>query len=233
MRHLMLTQIKHGMCKLVSTVAGFAQLLHDSHSRGFPDQFRKSGQERWEKESRTILSVPNSGRTHSVKLPLICRYTGHHQHHAPHSHDPRVVEDKDATDVQASLYQCRPQDCGSCCCMIMFLISCISELSILKHSALRPLSPRCKPPPCASLWVWAASLCWAACSRPRCTSSSSSPRRMWSLTDSISTGSVSVGPGPLIPSVSNKTATSLWGCGVVVSLGKDKMGFLPTTERPL
>lgn len=39
----MLTQIKHGMCKLVSTVAGFAQLLHDSHSRGFPDQFRKSG----------------------------------------------------------------------------------------------------------------------------------------------------------------------------------------------
>lgn len=127
---------------------------------------------------------------------------------APHSHDTGTVD-----EVHTSLHQCNPQDCGSCCYVLMFLTFRISELSILKHNALCPLSPRCKPPPCASLWVSVALLCWAACLHPRCTSSFSSPRRTWSLTGSTSTGSASVGPGPLIPSVSSQADTFLWDCG--------------------
>lgn len=63
-------------------------------------------------------------------------------------------------------------------------------------------SYRCRPPPCASPSAWVALWSWAVCLHPRCTSSCFSPRRMWSHTGCISTGSVSVGLGPPILSVS-------------------------------
>lgn len=161
---------------------------------------------------KQFISEPKM-RENTINLSLTCRDKGHHQH----QHLIPMILGLWMIRMQQrftpACTSANPQDCGLCCFILMFLTFCISELSILKHSALCPLSPRCKPPPCASLWVSVALLCWAVCLHPRCTSSFSSPRRTWSLTDSTSTGSASVAPGPPTPSVSNKAATFLWACG--------------------
>lgn len=197
----------YSVCELVPTAASMIRYCMTSFTEGSLIKLEIKGR----REGEQIYPFCSKMRENTLNqsLPAMQR---HRLPPAPahHSHDTGIVDGKMFTPACTSA---NPQDCGSSCCVILFLIFCLSELSILKHSALCPLSPRCKPPPCASLWVSVALLCWAACLRPRCTSSFSSPRRTWSLTDSTSTGSVSVGPGPLIPSVSNKTATFLWGCG--------------------
>lgn len=199
MRHLMQTHMKYRMCRLVPTKPAMLRYGMPGIAEDFLIQLEIKVMREREQNYTFCVNL-------RVNLPLIRSDTGHHQLHAlPHT-APGLWKIR-MWRVQTT--SANPQDCGSCRCIMMLLTFCILELSVLKHDTLRPLSPRCKPPPCASLWVWAALLCWAACSRPRCTSSSSSPRRTWSLTDSISTGSASVGPGPITLSVSNKSVTFL------------------------
>lgn len=120
-----------------------------STNRGFSHQVRDQGR----REREQIYPFCTKARENTINgiKSLTCRDTGHHQH----QHVIPMILGLWMIRVQQRLTPtCKitnSQNCGSCCYVVMFLIFDISELSILKPSALCPLSPRCKPPPCASL----------------------------------------------------------------------------------
>lgn len=63
---------------------------------------------------------------------------GNHQHHAPHSCDFRIVEDKDVRDVQASLYQYKPPG-------LWFLLLYDNASNILHFRAFHTETPHFAP----------------------------------------------------------------------------------------
>lgn len=103
------------------------------------------------REREQIYPFCTKMRENTINLSLTCRDPGHQQHQHLISMILGLWIIRMQERLTPACTTANPQDCGSCCYVVMFLIFDISEFSILKHSALCPLSPRCKPPPCASL----------------------------------------------------------------------------------